>query len=667
VKHSENIDEPSGEPWRLRDLRGRDRVIAFTALGLALVPFAVALARAFHDGWVPSGDEANIATRSLDVFSRHPPLTGLPSTSSLYGDNVFTYHPGPFEFYLLAVPIRVLGRTTGPLLTAATVNASLVLIALWTIFRRAGLGVMLWAAVLAQAVMWSGGTAVLTDTLSSNMTMYPLLGTAVLAWAVADGDYRLLPLTAIVASYAAQQHLAGTLLVAILVVAATLTLAVDVVRRSRRGDTTVVRTIRPWLLAALAVAVICWAPPLLDELKGRPGNLTAIFKFARDNDRPTVGVRSAIDQIMNAVAPPTILIKTDSTGFTFVEKVGALRLAGGAIVAALLVAVVVTGFRRHRALARLSGVSLVLLFGALLTGSNVPMSTEISRVALFRWGWTAAFLTWTALGWALAVVVRDRLRRLPQFERTQLLAPVVFLVIAALVATATLMTRGHDDANRERPAFRIERRVASAVLDHIDHDEPVAVALYGHAAGSIGAHLIFRLVEAGVPIKLRKDDAVFLGRHREAPADHELPTLFVTSDKKPLPRLEGDKVVDETFDPEATKLIDDLGRVAEEGTFVLAPDADALIEREYPGRDRDFVDPLFSLLESDPRSAFVHPALVHMILEGAVQSPTFDEGKLRRLLELLPDRLTVLEDERLQVWLLTPKQLREALAERTSG
>jgi hypothetical protein len=77
---------------RLRDLRGRDLFLATGLLVVVLVPFAVALVRAVRNGWVPSGDEANIVTRAYDVFSRHPPLTGLASTSRLYGDKISANH-----------------------------------------------------------------------------------------------------------------------------------------------------------------------------------------------------------------------------------------------------------------------------------------------------------------------------------------------------------------------------------------------------------------------------------------------------------------------------------------------------------------------------------------------------------------------------------------------
>ena len=146
--------------FRLRDLVGRERLVALAMLALVLAPFVVALVRAARDGWVPSGDEANIATRALDVFSRHPPLTGLPSTSDLYGRNIATNHPGPIEFYVIAVPLRVLGMSAGPLFTAAAINAGCVVLVLWVFFRRLGLNAMLWAGVLALCVIRSGGTAV---------------------------------------------------------------------------------------------------------------------------------------------------------------------------------------------------------------------------------------------------------------------------------------------------------------------------------------------------------------------------------------------------------------------------------------------------------------------------------------------------------------------------
>ena len=289
------------------------------------MPFAVALVRAFHDGWVPSGDEANIATRALDVFSRHPPLTGLPSTSALYGDKISTNHPGPIEFYLLAVPLRVLGASTGSFLGSIAINGAFVFIALWVFFRRLGLTAMLWAGVLLLAVMWSAGTAVLTDTLSSNMTMYSLLCTAVLAWALVDGDLRLLPLAALVASYAAQQHLAAGLIVLVVIGAAIVIVSVQVAIEFGAATP---RPSGPHFVgpAAAFVTAMCWAPVIYDELTRSPGNLTAIVRFARDNARPALGLKAGVYQVVHVLTPPTIIGRTNTTGAFLLTTPGFLSV-----------------------------------------------------------------------------------------------------------------------------------------------------------------------------------------------------------------------------------------------------------------------------------------------------------------------------------------------------
>ena len=67
-----------------------------------------------------------------DVFSSHPPLTGLPSTSSLYGNYIQTNHPGPnssSHFCSTAAAnslnalMRMLGTSSCSAVAAAVVTA----------------------------------------------------------------------------------------------------------------------------------------------------------------------------------------------------------------------------------------------------------------------------------------------------------------------------------------------------------------------------------------------------------------------------------------------------------------------------------------------------------------------------------------------------------------
>ena len=136
------------------------------------------------------------------------------------------------------------------------------------------------------------------------------------------------------------------------------------------------------------------------------------MKFARDNTRPTLGLKVGLYQAVHAVTPPTILGRTDTTGSVLLDNPGAVHLVLGVLVVAALASMVWRLRRRAPAAARLALVALVLLGAGLVNGSNVPRSFESERINLYRWTWAAAFVTWAALGigavYLLRVVRCDR-------------------------------------------------------------------------------------------------------------------------------------------------------------------------------------------------------------------------------------------------------------------
>jgi hypothetical protein len=655
--------------WRFRDLQARERWYALAMVCLILVPFAVSLTRAFRAGWMPSGDVANIATRALDVFSHHPPLTGLPSTSELYGSKIQTNHPGPIEFYLLAVPLRVLGMTAGPLLTAAAINCTFVLLALWAFFRRLGPTAMLWAGVLLLAVMWSAGTSVLSDPLSSNMTMYSVLCTAVLAWALIDGDLALLPLAAFAASYAAQQHLAAGLIVLPLVVAAVAALTVQMVKRARRGDAAIKPLALRWGGVASVVAAVCWTPVIYDELTGHPGNLTAIVRFARDNTRRTQGLKSGVYQAVHAIAPPTILGRSDTTGLFFLNPAGALHLLLGLVIVGALAVVAWKSRGPTRALAFLA---LVLIAAAVVDGSNVPDSGEAARINLYRWSWAAALLTWAALGLGAAQLAgRVASRRSMTASGRRLVVPALFLV-AALITAATVFARGTDDGVTDRRAFALERRTAAAVLARVDRARPVYVVESGRDATlSVGPYLIFRLVQAGVRVEVSSLTASAYGRDRLYRRSSGAAILVVTSGAAQPPIGPGELVTRQPFGPAQDAEFDSLS--ATRGALVRALSAAAMgVTMELTPRGRALVraySPLqqyalntdLSTLATAPHHALSNPDFLDLVLAGGLRSPRFDPAQVRRLLDVPSAPYHgVWGDEQVQVRLFGAGQLTAA-------
>ena len=634
VVADEPVDDPDGwarARYRLRDLRGADPGLAFGLLVVLLVPFAVSLVRAFHAGWVPDGDVANIATRSLDVFSRHPPLTGLPSTSSLYGTKIPTNHPGPIEFYLLAIPVRAFGMTAGPLFTAAAINASFVLIAAYAFFRRLGSTAMLWAGVLLAAVMLTGGTVVLTDPLSSSMTMYSLVATSVLAWAVIDGDLPLLPLTAFVASYAAQQHLAAGLIVLLVAAFVFAAVAFRTVRRVRAGDTGAKRAAIGWTAAAVAVAGVCWTPVIVDEVTGHPGNLTAIVRFARDGTRPKLGLTSGFHQALDAVAPPSILGRTSSTGLYFLHTPGT-RIGLGLLVVLALAGLGWKLWRTSRPVARLALFALVLLVVGAYNGSNVPLSAEAKRINLYRWSWAAALVTWAAIGFAVAVLVGRAPRARPLLSRARAVGPFVLLLVAALIVTSVPFVHAKEDRISDVNEFGAEQRLADAVLARIDKHRPVMVVESGaDATFSVGPHVIFRLVQSGLDVEVNAAGTSDYGKDRRYRPGANPTILMISSGKAQLPSGTGEFVAREPFGAGPTPEFDAISaertallrRLAAQSSGVkvaLAPGAFAFIRR-LSSLQAYALSSAIAKLPSDPESALANANLLRLVLAGEVLSP----------------------------------------------
>ena len=164
-----------------------------------LVPMFAELAR----GWRPFGDDAAIASRAYQVFSLHPPLTGLASAASA-GTGHVVFDPGPLMFYLLAVPVHLdpaHGLFWGAALCCGAV-LSLSIEAAWS------LGAWMIGAVVGFCVLdlvW------LTPAVFENLpwnAYFPLpffIAALVLAWVVVMGRTRWWPVLVVSASKGARE------------------------------------------------------------------------------------------------------------------------------------------------------------------------------------------------------------------------------------------------------------------------------------------------------------------------------------------------------------------------------------------------------------------------------------------------------------------------------
>lgn len=629
---------------RLRDLDRRQRTVAAVLVTLMLVPFGASIGRVVHVAWLPMGDNALIGLRALDVWSRHLPLVGQPSTSHLYGPRTGTAHPGPIEFYWLAVPMRILGPTVGMITGAALVNVASVLVAAWVVLRRAGPAVAAWSLVGLAGVLWSEGTAVLSDPISSNVGGIPLLALACLVWAVADGDVRLLPLAVLFGSWVAQQHLAIVVPAASLVAVAAggvVFILVAVLRRRGAGRRALeghgadVDRLWPWLVAAAAIAVLAWLPVAWQQLTGDPGNLTAIVDYARSSERPPLGWDAGWRTAAHAVGLPPLLSRSDLSGFSLVlPPVGPLeRVVAGLTYLGLLVTAVLA-WRRQRPLALLAATTLVLAFAGVYNTSTIPASIEASRINFYRWTFVVAWLAWTVLGWWVLIAAgwlgaRGRRPIGATVARVALVANAAILVIAAVASVATA---GADDVRRDQPAFRAVRHIADAAVAEARGHQRVTLVLRGSAAPfTAGSAVTLQLEAAGHSVVLPGVLARTYGQQRvlDPGDDPGQLILELISARGALPDGPGRAIARREINARFTRIVEPLVDQARRSPVRLGPRAEELLRQRWPDpRMRRNAREQLARISTDPYSVLVDPVLFDIVDDGYFASPGFDPAVL---------------------------------------
>ncbi len=244
-----------------------------TAVGLTVLPLlvaAVACATVYRDRIVPWGDDALLEAKVREV-GHHLVLVGPYSRFQWH-------HPGPALFYLLAVPYRILGSQSfalnvGALLVA---TASTVLIA-WLVWRRVGAGAVWWTMALIGIYLWALGPEVLRTPWNPWITILPLLALIMLVWSVLGGSTAAFPAAAAVGTFLVQSHVgfAGTVGVLLAIGG----VALLVIGWQRRHEKSARWHLLFAVLATIGILAVMWAPPIYQEIRHDPGNLSELRRF----------------------------------------------------------------------------------------------------------------------------------------------------------------------------------------------------------------------------------------------------------------------------------------------------------------------------------------------------------------------------------------------------
>jgi hypothetical protein len=499
----------SAQPAHGGDRAGDRWLVA--AVGLcAAGPVIASTLRALIDGWVPAGDQANIATRAHDVFTSHTPLVGLHSDVSAVTHHT-VYSLGPMLFWLLAPAARV--ASPGSLaFTMGLVNTAAIVGVIALARRRGGRALMLVTALAIVLMARSLAPEVLHDVWNPSAGLFPFTLLIFLCWSLACGEYRLLPLTVLVASFVAQCQLAFVppALAALLVALVGLGLWLMSARAELGADGW--RRVRRWALGAVLVAVACWTPPAIDQISGRPGNLTAIVRTARANTS-TLGAAAGWHAVVLAVGVRPWWLTNPADAFNRKREVRAnpSTLASVSTVlalCALLIIAVVGILGRRPDLWTAALIALGLCAGLAAVAASTP-DTRLLSATLGYTMWSGSpigMFVWVVLAWTSMLLLAGRVR----MRATRVSSATAFAVAVAALACAAIAV----GLGERRDEHLSEYRPLGAMLARLDRAIPSGrtvqlIGILGNETFRFKMAARYALVEHGVrPISPGTDTRV---------------------------------------------------------------------------------------------------------------------------------------------------------------
>jgi hypothetical protein len=397
------------------------------------------------------------------VFTARSSLVGLHSDASAAVSHD-VYSLGPMLFWLLAVPSR-LSSPAWMTLTMGLLNTASIVGAVVLARRRGGRLLMLMTAAALVLMSRSLAPEVLHDVWNPSAGLFPFTLLIFLCWSGGCGEYRLLPLTVLVASFVVQCQLAfvppSLGLIAVAAVGLGLSLrrsACDAraERPRRRGARDAPsqaggarRPVWPWALAAVVVAIACWTPPAIDQIEGHPGNLTWVVRAASASTSklgPAVGWHA----VVRAVGVPPWWLRDPSSPWDRKYEVRTRSSAVATITTVLalvaLLALAAVGVLRRRATLWTGAlIALALCAGLFAVAEATPTKRVLAETLGYTlwWGSPAGMFVWLALAWGAVTLLGElapaRLRpetRVPALAATAGGAAIVAVLAAGVAAGA---------------------------------------------------------------------------------------------------------------------------------------------------------------------------------------------------------------------------------------
>lgn len=416
-------------------------------------------------------------------------------------------HPGPLHAYVLA-PFYQLsgGRHVALFASAWILNLACLALVAWPAARHlpAGTAVAVSAAVAALAIRADG---LVVSIWNPHAVVFPMAATLMAAAVAAAVRPLCLAWAVVGASFLAQTHVGLVPAAATIVLMAGTAVGVAAWRDRVAAPATARRGIRALLVAA-AVGLVLWLPPLVEQFRGQPGNLTKIAAFFQSPDRAgqpmPLAARYAGHAFASVFRPDLTLpdgrplrIARARTWFYW----SGLQLLAVAGVAAL------AWRRRQQTLLWLA--STVLLAAAAGVAAAARLDTPVADHVLH---WLAAVGAVAAGLWigGLADLVIARITvRMPSVGGAPVWAAALVLTAAASASVDLYTAPFHSTAATN--ASRVVGDIAPKVRAFLDaHPGPTLIRLsesnWGEAAG-----VILDLYKTGRTVTVEPDWVVMFG------------------------------------------------------------------------------------------------------------------------------------------------------------
>jgi hypothetical protein len=184
-------------------------------------------------------------------------------------------------------------------------------------------------------------------------------------------------------------------------------------------------------VTSLAVAFVCWVPPVVEQLEPGPGNIGKLTNFILRSHSTTTGWSTGARIVGEQLSIP-------APWFSGHERVTAF---GGAVdphwhmpfALILLIGAGLVALRRHdRQSLTLDSLALVVVLAAMFSAAHI---VDTPYPYIVRWMWAVGAIVWLAIAWSAWRVVPIGIRRRITASR---LPVALVAVLAAWLAVAAI-------------------------------------------------------------------------------------------------------------------------------------------------------------------------------------------------------------------------------------